>query len=415
MIAPHEGPYLRDDEDEEPETPQPRTLPFPPLTKQHILNCAYNSWWPKYRSFTPKSRIIPLTQPFIDYLQADGIYLPSDDLQPRPGFEDDDEDGDDEPSEDVAKDWRPLHEQIKATIKELGGKVLPKLNWSSPKDATHMLGNSMNCYNADDVYLLLKSSDFISFDLNHAFDQTESTSEGVSIPWHLVLRKSFNMNPSVEFRCFVRNRRLIGATQRDMNYYKFLHEGKDMFMSLIEDFFEEKLKNTFDDENFVFDVYIPDPHNKVWLIDINPWAQRTDPLLFSWLELLEMDVPDESPEETVRLQLAAANMRSNVSAFAGDGMTPSPNDEVANNVATEDEDIEDIWEPELRLLKQDDPEAYGFASPQYSAHKMPKDVVDAASGAGNPNALRELSAEWQDALARAQKADREADSEDDDD
>ena len=400
MIAPNTTPYLRDDELEAQEPPQPRVLPFPPLTKRHILNCAYNSWWPKYRSLVPKSRIIPLTQPFVDYLQADGIYLPSDDSPARPGFEDDDEE--ESQSEDVAKDWRPLHEQIKATIKELGGKVLPKLNWSAPKDATHMLGNSMNCWSADDVYLLLKSSDFISFDLNHAFDDTVSgDAQHVSIPFHLVLRKSFNMNPSVEFRCFVRGRRLIGATQRDINYYDFLHKDQDKLMGLIEDFFEDKLKDTFEDESFVFDVYIPDPYTKVWLIDINPWAQRTDPLLFSWMELLTMDVPPEAPEEVVRIPLPGAN--TDVSSSA----------EATTTIALDDsEDEINIFVPELRLLNKDDPEVYGFASPQYSAHKMPKDVVDAAAE-GNTNALRELSLEWQQALERAQKVDQEHGSDED--
>jgi hypothetical protein len=348
----------------------------------------------------PKSRIIPLTQPFIDYLQADGIYLPSDTEPARPGFE-----NDEEPTEDVAKDWRGLHETIQATIKELGGKVLPKLNWSSPKDATHMLGNSMNCYNSDDVYLLLKSSDFISFDLNHAFDDTPEDGSNTEIPWHLVLRKSFNMNPSVEFRCFVRNRRLIGATQRDMNYYDFLHADKNMFMGLIEDFFDEKLRDSFPEENFVFDVYIPDPHTKVWLVDINPWAQRTDPLLFSWLELLTMDVPEEAPEETIRLQLASAS----IDTSPNEDTIPASLDEAEDS----DDEVEEIWAPELRLLNKDDPEAYGFASPQYSAHKMPKDVVDAATG-GNTNALRELSMEWQEALSRAQRADAEDGSDDGD-
>jgi hypothetical protein len=404
MIAPDTTNYPLAEEDdvlESANSTQARELPFPSLTKQHILNCAYNAWWPKYRSFVPKSRIVPFTQSFIDYLQADGIFLPSD----EPSNED--EDG----SEDVAAQWRPLHEQIKATIKELGGKVFPKLNWSAPKDATHMLGNSMACYGPDDVYLLLKSSDFITFDLNHAFDDTVNDGATVEIPWHLVLRKSFNINPSVEFRCFVRDRRLVGVTQRDMNFYEFLHKERDAFLGLIQDFFEDKLKDTFPDANFVFDVYVPEPRNKAWLIDINPWAQRTDPLLFSWLELLTMEVPPDIATESVRLQLAATNIGDGSGPIANG--EPSKRHELGDDQSDTDDDdddaIQDIFVPELRLLNRDDPEAYGFASPQYSAHKMPKDVVDAAA-IGNTNALRELSMEWKEALEKAQKADAEYES-----
>lgn len=393
MIATDPGRIPMDEDDTlQHTTPLPRELPFPPLTKQHILNCAYDSWWPKYRSFTPKSRIVSLTKPFVDYLQADGIFLPDDE---PPIYGDDEED-----EGDIAAEWRPLHKTIKATIRELGGKVVPKLNWSAPKDATHMLGNTMACNTPDEIYLLLKSSDFINFDLNHAFDSTVDDGTSSEIPFHLVLRKSFNINPSAEFRCFVRDRRIIGVTQRDMNYFEFLFQLQDSLLRLIESFFEKNLKDTFPDDNFVFDVYIPDPHNKVWLIDINPWAQRTDPILFSWLELLTMVVPEATTPQPVRLHFAV-------------GGVVDENDEITDDDGGESEEESDIEEdmfvPEFRLLKQDDPEAYSFASPQYSAHKMPKDVVDAAS-VGNVDALRELSLQWKEALSQAQKQDRDYES-----
>ena len=54
--------------------------------------------------------------------------------------------------------------------------------------------------------------------------------------------------------------------------------------------------------------------------------------------------------------------------------------------------------PELRLVKRDDPEAYSFNTPQFSAHKLPKDVVD-ASGNGEA-ALREFICQWRDILNR---------------
>ena len=38
----------------------------------------------------------------------------------------------------------------------------------------------------------------------------------------------------------------------------------------------------------IFDVYINSTTYRVWLIDFNPFAPSTDPLLFTWPELLEM-------------------------------------------------------------------------------------------------------------------------------
>ena len=64
---------------------------------------------------------------------------------------------------------------------------------------------------------------------------------------------------------------------------------------------------------------------------------------------------------------------------------------------------ESIWLPELRLVQKTDAEAFGFNAPQYSAHKLPKDVVEAAqSGQG----LMEFARDWREILARRQDEDR---------
>ena len=85
-------------------------------------------------------------------------------------------------------------------------------------------------------------------------------------------------------------------------------------------------------------------------------------------------------------------------------------DTVDDDEDTDDDDIEELWQPEFRLVRRDDPEAYGFSTPQYSAHKLPKDVVDASSG--GEGQLREFAMQWEQAqkLAEQQRAE---DSEDD--
>lgn len=301
---------------------------------------------------------------------------------------------------------------------------MPKLNWSAPKDATWINANSMDCRTANDVYLLLKSSDFVTHDLEHAFDDTvpgdgpEATLTTADIPYHLVLRKAFEMNPSVEFRCFVRNRKLIGITQRDLNHFDFLFELQDRLQSKIQEFFDVRLRDTFPDDNFVFDVYVPTPYERVWLVDVNPWAPRTDPLLFSWLELLTMDEPPElAQEETVRIPIRFIDAKdvkasgSQTAAIAGRDDKTSDGNVIENSEddgsdSSSDVD-EEFWRPEFRLVRKNDPEAYSFSTPQYSAHKMPKDVVDAsASGEG----LREFARDWKDILEKRQREDADAGS-----
>jgi hypothetical protein len=43
-------------------------------------------------------------------------------------------------------------------------------------------------------------------------------------------------------------------------------------------------------------------------------------------------------------------------------------------------------------VRKDDPEAYSFASPQYSAHKLPKEVVDASLG--GESSMRGFAEDW---------------------
>jgi hypothetical protein len=383
-------------------------LPFLPLKKQHILNCSYHSWHPRYRTITPKARLVPLTAPFLAYLRSDGIILPDDDDSTPVAWSDEDsgiesatdnpDDSSDEEGEDIAAEWRDVHQAIKSTIAELDGKVVPKLNWSAPKDATWISAtNSMECREPSEIYLLLKSSDFITHDLEHAFDDCDESDPDPDIPYHLVLRKYVQLNPSLEYRCFVRNRQLIALCQRDLNHFEFLIEMKDRFRDKIQDFFDKSLRDTFPDENFAFDVYIPPPHNRVWLIDVNPWAQRTDPLLFSWLELLTMTVPEQNEPKVVSIPLNGNTQLAEA----------TPEDDGSES----DSDAEDIFIPEFRVVRKDDPEAYGFSTPQYSAHKLPKDVVDASLG--GEGQLREFAQQWKEMLAQKEREDKEVDSEGD--
>lgn len=352
--------------------------------------------------------------------------LPSDD-EPRTTWSDTDsgifsasenqDESDDEEDVDVAAAWRNIHNAIRNTIADLGGKVVPKLNWSAPKDATWMNANTMECREPQDVYLLLKSSDFITHDLEHAFDDTLDTPGSNlttdSIPYHLVLRKAVGQwNPSVEFRCFVRRRRLLCICQRDLNHFDFLSKLSGRLRSLIQEFFDVRLRDTFVDENFVFDVYVPPPYDRVWLVDLNPWAPRTDPLLFGWMEILTMPEPPEPEIDDGGPEFVRLSLNGTVGAMS-DGSNGTDEDEDDLNEVNDVDDSnesdvdEEIWLPELRLVRTTDPEAAGFGAPKYSAHKLPKDVVDASqSGEG----LREFAREWEDVLARRRKEDEEAES-----
>ena len=392
----------------------------------------------RYRSLTPKARLIPLSPSFLSYLRADGIRLPPEDPAPNDDWDDgsSDEEEDTEEPKNPAREWQYIHQKIKDTIAEFNGSVMPKLNWSAPKDATWIAAtNSMDCNTANDVYLLLKSSDFVTHDLEQVFDDceddcgsesesgNESGSEANSaeddknisaslsqIPYHLILRKTIlNFNPALEFRCFVRSRHLLCVCQRDLNHFSFLPPLVPKLRSLIQDFFDKNLQRSFPDENFAFDVYIPQPYKRVWLVDINPWALRTDPLLFSWLEILNMrgaeqgNAVPEVGEGVIRLYLNGNGATDSAAIENHDDRVQWPDS--IEDADEDDVEDEEVFTPEFRLIDRDDPEAYSFNTPQYSAHKLPKDVVDAS--ADGEAGLRDFMATWSEIVARQEREERE--------
>src|SRR5205085_11567431 len=82
LCCPEHCSNLREMSSDEDSQPLHR-LPFPPITKSHILNCSFHSWYPKYvllsshllsnvsrlRSVTPNARLIPLSDAFLEYLR----------------------------------------------------------------------------------------------------------------------------------------------------------------------------------------------------------------------------------------------------------------------------------------------------------------------------------------------------------
>lgn len=295
-----------------------------------------------------------------------------------------------------------LHQLIKDKIAELGGAVAPKLNWTAPKDATWISPhqNTIKCTSPNDVYLLLKSSNFITYDLEHAFDDCTPT-VGTALtqaPFKpvLVLRSYFNPHTAMEFRCFVKHRNLVAISQRDLSYFEFLQPLKADIITRIQQLFNNKLRYTFPDGNFVFDVYIPEgddePLSRARLIDINAWAPHTDSLLFGWQELLDMEVPGP------------------ILGVVGEEGANEQSNGTDDDDTSQDEEEEEDFTPELRLIDREDPAAYNFSSPQYSAHKLPKDVVDAGMSGGG--GMREFARKWREMTGMENVANWEASGKD---
>lgn len=189
--------------------------------------------------------------------------------------------------------------------------MFPKLNWSSPRDACWISHNgSLKCSTFNEICLLLKSSDFVTHDLNNAYEQCEgSITSCPNDQFELVLREWQEIRRGMEFRCFVKQHKLIRISQRYQAYYDYLKEKKQFLFNKIMNLYNSKIKERFADGDYVFDVYVDG--NLIYLLDFNPFGPVTDSILFSWDDLLQLDAQsvDSSDEGIFVIVTADSGMQ----------------------------------------------------------------------------------------------------------
>lgn len=367
----------------------------PTYTRTQVDHCAYMQWYPSLQSVSIKSVVIPLPSAFVQLLLADKVYADVDRLlQTLSAAE----------SDEQQQETALLHMQseVKRAIETLGGRVVPKLNWSCPRDASWMLG-TMQCTSFEDVFLLLQSSDFVLHDLTEPYagciDQAEAESTPVQdasslqnamTSWYLVLKKWCSFYDSMHFRCFVVNHALVGISQRHcQEHYAFLFDQQDRLCDLIYDFYythfcrrsSSKKARFFPDPDFSFDVYV-DKNNRVYLLDINVFGAITDTLLFSWEELLEF-------RDEARLREATRSM-----------------------IDEGDDDDDEHEVIDFRIV-----EAKGALGPNpLSSYRAPTDLMDnLAGGAGFDAFIDQVKRDAAAPNSSDDSSEQEADDDEDDD
>lgn len=290
----------------------PTTTPaLPPLTPVHLAleHTRFSQWFPRYRRHTIKATILDLKtiQPdFVEWLDEDTLVLPKNSestllRQGSPVHAPDDPESDtsdDEGDGVQPRDFGALNAKIRQVIEDYEA-VFPKLEWSAPQDAAWILpGSTLRCSTPADVYLLLKSSDFVSKDVAQ-LQELNSMAEHSTFP-SLVLKKFFTIPTSHEFRCFVRNGRLQAISQRDAGtFFEHLQSPsqQDIIRTKLQHFHYNVLwpneeSQRFPIADFVWDAYLTRDQSRVLIVDINPYLSRTDSLLWSWSEI------DEEVERT---------------------------------------------------------------------------------------------------------------------
>uniref|UniRef100_A0A8C2DHB9 Translation initiation factor eIF2 assembly protein n=1 Tax=Cyprinus carpio TaxID=7962 RepID=A0A8C2DHB9_CYPCA len=255
------------------------------MKKEQVVNCQFSVWYPLFKKHTIKSLILPIPQNVIDYLFDDGTLVVSGSENNSSQTQTNNSDSDEEDVQVCVCQFPDFKIRVQEAINVLGGRVFPKLNWSAPRDANWIaLNSSLQCQSLCDIFLLFKSSDFITHDLTQ-FLHCSDDSPDPTIKYELVLRKWSELIPGAEFRCFVKENKIIAISQRDYTqHYQHIAKQEDSISSAILEFFRDHIQYQFPDEDFVLDVY-RDSSGRVWLIDFNPFGEVTDSFLFTWEEL----------------------------------------------------------------------------------------------------------------------------------
>jgi len=292
------------------------------MRHDEILACSIDRWYGEFKDVTFTSKIITLPEDFVKFLLSDGLRLPAGtgnfagagDI--AEGADSDSEWGDGGSDSEEEPRFPELEVEVAAAIKRLDGSVLPKLNWSAPKDARWLTG-SLCCESVSEVIMILKASDFVAHDLAHAFDHCADPALRRPDQYVLALRKWKSVSEAAEFRCFVGGGRLLAVSQRHTSLFfpDLSNENHtDGVMEALQEFFVERVRGGFPLSRYVFDVVVGKaPRWKVTLVDFSPWGASTDPLLFDWEALSELSLQNAEPE--LRIIRAEGECRAKVEQY----------------------------------------------------------------------------------------------------
>lgn len=177
---------------------------------------------------------------------------------------------------------RRLEEKIDRLIKHFPRGAFVRLGSRSPKDSYEAYLKKYCYKTGKEAIMALCDSERVNDDLWLAKSNSYTP--------HIAVREWIVIHPWQEFRCFIRNKKLVGISQ-----YNYLH--REVFSEIKEnaDRIEWALRKKAEavapilpaDDVIVDFVYKMREHgdvvvNEVILLEVNPYSPYTDPCLFNW-------------------------------------------------------------------------------------------------------------------------------------
>ncbi|WP_146210255.1 hypothetical protein [Vitiosangium sp. GDMCC 1.1324] len=176
----------------------------------------------------------------------------------------------------------PLLWRLDEALRCFPGGAFVRLGSRSGKDSAYARKNGLRVETAEAaVRLLIEGSERVAFDLRLALRHGYMP--------HLVVRPWLDIPAWAEFRCFMKQRRLMGISQYDCKQSgprPEIARNADAIHSAIRSFFP-RFSAASHLEDAVFDVFVDGLERggglAVRLIELNPFLAQTDPCLFDWM------------------------------------------------------------------------------------------------------------------------------------
>lgn len=169
-----------------------------------------------------------------------------------------------------------LEDRLDVEVKKFPKGAFVRLGSRSPKDV-----DIKPVFNGKEAIQLLLSSvrvfDDFCMALKHLYNP------------HIFIREWIDIEEYFEFRCFMKDRKLVGISQYQYNktYLEVINQA-DSIEWVIQSFFP-KFQSVCELDDVVFDVFLKYKKrfdgNTAWevkLLEINPYFEMTDPCLFDW-------------------------------------------------------------------------------------------------------------------------------------
>jgi len=179
-------------------------------------------------------------------------------------------------------DISDIRAKVAEAVKKMPNGAFIRLGSRSPKDSWALQKSGGKVMPGEDpLRYLLDCSERIYEDLILAIKESY-------IP-HIWVRQWVEIPRWSEFRCFIKDGKLVGISQYNyLNNEVFPELDPDMCEWAVREFFKIFRKTTTLN-NVVFDVFVKmrkvGPHSRdieVKLLEINPFFELTDPCLFAW-------------------------------------------------------------------------------------------------------------------------------------